>query len=432
MLLFRNSPLTTYPCIKLLSYFFPIKSIKTLSAVLLSPSFPFLPKLVFMPRPKTTDALKVLVLAHDLSDATILKRVAMLRQGGAVVTVAGFRRTGEPISRVEGCPAYDFGQTFNARFLQRLGMLLRTCALMGRYRALFASADVILARNLEMLALGVRGQGLSRHPPVLVYEVLDIHRLLLRRDFIGKGLRRIEGWLARRACALLTSSPAYIEHYFNVLSHLHVPIHLIENKTLDWRKNTHVCSALSLRKPGPPWIIGWFGILRCRQSLCLLKALAQASKGNIEVVLRGRPAFDLFDDFNKSVSETKGLNFFGPYNPDDLASIYQNVHFAWTIDKYEEDMNSSWLLPNRLYEGCAFGAVPIAENAVETGRFLERLCIGVSLANPLEKSLTSFFENLSAQRYQELEQAVRRLPAATWAHTADCCKDLVRFLASLV
>ena len=37
-----------------------------------------------------------------------------------------------------------------------------------------------------------------------------------------------------------------------------------------------------------------------------------------------------------------------------------DVHFTWAIDFYEAGANSDWLLPNRLYEGGAHGAVPIA------------------------------------------------------------------------
>ena len=38
--------------------------------------------------------LKVLYLVHDLADPAVLKRIQFLTDGGAVVCVAGFRRSG--------------------------------------------------------------------------------------------------------------------------------------------------------------------------------------------------------------------------------------------------------------------------------------------------------------------------------------------------
>jgi succinoglycan biosynthesis protein ExoL len=177
--------------------------------------------------------VKILLLAHDLSDAAVHRRAVMLRMGGASVMVAGFRRTPEPTESVAGCPSVDWGRTYNERFFQRIFSIMRQTAFLGWHRALFADADVIIARNLEMLALGVRGRSLCRPAPVLVYECLDIHRLLLRRDFIGAALRWLEGWLSRRASALITSSPAFVSGYFNTLSQVRLPVRVVENKMLD-------------------------------------------------------------------------------------------------------------------------------------------------------------------------------------------------------
>jgi succinoglycan biosynthesis protein ExoL len=80
--------------------------------------------------------VKLLLLVHDLSDAAVHRRAVMLRAGGASVTVAGFRRTPEPISNVAGCPAIDFGRTYNERFAQRIFSVMREVALIGRRRAL--------------------------------------------------------------------------------------------------------------------------------------------------------------------------------------------------------------------------------------------------------------------------------------------------------
>ena len=76
-------------------------------------------------------------------------------------------------------------------------------------------ADVIIARNLEMLALAVCAR--NRYAPAvpIVYECLDIHRLLLSRAPAGRALRFIEDRLWRQTGLLLTSSQAFIRNYFD-------------------------------------------------------------------------------------------------------------------------------------------------------------------------------------------------------------------------
>ncbi|HEU0118087.1 MAG TPA: glycosyl transferase family 1 [Alphaproteobacteria bacterium] len=374
-------------------------------------------------------AVKILVLAHDLSDAAIHKRVAMLRAGGADVTVAGFRRAEEPVTDVAGLTPINWGRTYNRGFLRRILSVLWLAISMKTYRALFANTDVILARNLEMLALGVRGRSLCNPKPVLVYECLDIHSLLLRQDFVGTVLRKLEGWLSRRASALVTSSPAFVSDYFNKLSRVRLPIHLVENKVFDLNESAPVPSNISMR---PPWVIGWFGILRCKKSLHILADLVRHSAGNLQVIMRGKPALDQLEDFDHVIATTPGMRFLGPYkSPDDLASIYSEVHFTWAIDMYEEGRNSSWLLPNRLYEGGRFGTVPLALADVETGKFLQQLGIGVTTQHPIIPNFGLFFKDLTGDQYQRLRQASSQPPAETWVCGRAACADLVGYLQSL-
>ena len=375
-----------------------------------------------------TAALRVLYLVHDLSDPAVLRRIAMLRQGGAQVTVGGFRRTATAPEDVGGAPAVDFGQTFNGNFLQRIASVLGSVIKLGRHRTLFESADIIIARNLEMLAIGVRGRALSSTPAPLVYESLDIHRLLLRTDKLGAMLRALEGWLSRRACLLITSSPAFIREYFEKRSRLRLPVLLIENKVFTLKPPVPAGN----RQPGPPWIIGWFGAIRCRKSLSVLRELVSRSEGTVKVVIRGRPSYDQMPDFDRLTGDTPGLSFVGPYkNPDDLPTMYRQVHFTWAIDMFEEGLNSSWLLPNRLYEGGLHGSVPLAQESVETGHRMAQLGIGIRFPAINAEALLEFFSHLTITQYQNLEQDVARLSTATWMHGQQASEAFVALLRRL-
>ena len=373
-------------------------------------------------------SLKILVLTHDVSDPATARRVTMLQVGGATVTVAGFRRS-DQILEISGCPVIDFGRTRNGAFVQRVLMVLSSVLTLHDHQQLFDDADIVVARNLEMLAIAVRGRHLAAKRPSIVYEVLDIHRLLLRPDLLGIAMRSLEGWLSRRAAAVITSSPAFIESYFKRLSKVRLPIRLVENKILDLQGTLPPVPAE--RPSSPPWRIGWYGILRCHKSLMLLRNLVLQSRGAIEVSIRGRPALDAIPHFHEIVTTTPGLNYYGTYqNPADLAELYGSVHFTWAIDLYEEGQNSSWLLPNRLYEGCAYGAVPLAIAGLETSAFLHRLNIGVSIGN-LETGLPRFFSALTVGHYKILADAVIKVPPETWISKQSDCKLMVDWLQSL-
>lgn len=357
----------------------------------------------------------ILYLTHDLADPATAKRVRMLLAGGARVHIAGFSRTVPP-TEIAGCTVTDFGRTYNGRFLQRVVSVLKTVATLGKHRALFAGAELVLARNLEMLGVAVRGRAMSRHKPPIAYEVLDIHRLLLRGDALSIALRGLEGWLARRASLIITSSPAFIREYFEKRTSIHLPFLLIENKVF-----AAVDAPVLPRPDAPPWRIGWFGAIRCRKSLAILSEVARRHAGLVEVIIRGRPAYDQFEDFDASVEAAPHMRFAGAYRPEDLPSIYGEMHFSWAIDMFEEGQNSAWLLPNRIYEGGMYGAVPLTANGVETSRFTAERGIGHCLAEPLADSLSQFLTQLTSETYQAMANTVAEVPTHTWrCDAADC------------
>ncbi|CAN7512919.1 glycosyl transferase family 1 [Aminobacter sp. LjRoot7] len=367
--------------------------------------------------------LHVLYLVHDVSDPAVRRRIIMLKAGGARVTLAGFRRTQE-LEDVEGVMPIDLGHTRDGRFAQRLGAVAMAATSIGASLKSVAAPDVIVARNLEMLALAQRARSAFGASTPIVYECLDIHRLVLREDILGKGLRGAERLFGRNVSLLLTSSPAFVRHYFERFGQIDAPIELVENKLLELEPRT---DALPLpAQAGEPWKIGWFGALRCRKSLELLADFTRKMEGRFEVVLRGRPALSEFADFHGFVESEPHLAFKGAYrNPEDMADIYAQAHFAWAIDFFEEGQNSTWLLPNRLYEGCRFGTVPIAMAGTETARFLERLDIGLVLPEPSAEALVEALSGMTSERYAVLRGAVLARDPGTWICDLADCRALV-------
>ncbi len=353
----------------------------------------------------------------------------MLEAGGARVTLAGFRRR-ETLPDFGGITPLDLGMTGDRAFGQRLVAVGKAALTLGAKLKGVARPDVIIGRNLEMLALANRARAIFGADVPVVYECLDIHRLLLGQGGVSRAMRGAERFFGRNAALLMTSSPAFVRDYFEAYGQSGAPVMLLQNKTLDLSGAAlEAARPASLPKDGEPWRIGWFGALRCAKSLKLLAAFTRAMEGRFEVVLRGRPAHVEFENFDGFVRDEPYLRFEGAYrNPDDLPAIYGEVHFSWAIDFFEEGMNSNWLLPNRLYEGCRFGAVPIAMEGTETARFLAERRLGLSLDEPKAERLSALLGNMDAESYVALRDAVAAQDPGTWICGPADCRRLVERL----
>ena len=369
--------------------------------------------------------LRILYLVHDLNDAAVARRVGMLQDGGARLEIAGFYRGDAAPEKVGGTAVWSFGRSFDAQLSKRAMAVGRLVLNAGTLSRRLAAPDVIIARNLEMLAVAVALASRFASRPKVIYECLDIHRLMLGGGAKSRIMRGVERWLLARSALLIVSSPAFLEHYFQQRQTYRGPALLVENKP-------PAASAASVpaATPRPPWRIGWFGMLRCSKSLDLLSALVAASDGKVEVLLAGKPAYTEFADFDAAVATTPGLTYAGPYRLADLSDLYASVHFTWAIDYFEEGLNSSWLLPNRLYEGAAHGAVPIALAGVETGRWLKRHGAGVLIDDPAAE-LPSFFQGLTASLLTTLRAEVGAIAIGDLRFDRKDCRDLVNALRAV-
>jgi succinoglycan biosynthesis protein ExoL len=372
--------------------------------------------------------LKVLYLTPNLADPAAARRISMLRSGGATVAVAGFIRQGATLPNLDASEVVILGETYDGRFAQRLVAVAKALATIARRMGATERPDVIMARNLEMLPLANRLRALwgGQHP--VVYECLDIHRLLLRQDMVGRAMRSAERYLSAKTALLTTSSPGFLRNYFDIYGG--PPALIVENKA-------PIGDGVRGRNPAldatvGPLRIGWFGALRCSRSLTALSQLSSEMDGRIEVVLRGRPALREFNDFDRQVKAQPNLRFDGAYrNPDDLPTIYSDVHFSWAIDFFEAGQNSDWLLPNRLYEGCLHGAIPIAVAGTETAAFLDRHGIGLIVPDIAPETLRDALGKLDMAAVRAMASRVAALDPALFSYGQADCRDLVSRLASL-
>lgn len=354
-------------------------------------------------------------LAHDLADPAIARRVTMFRTGGAEVILAGLLRGTLPAGLTD---AMVLGQSVDARLADRALTVLAVLATgLPALAKRMQGVSAIVARNLEMLVIGQALQRRLTPKPRLVYECLDIHRLLTSASSAGRALRGVERYLGKSVDLVVTSSPAFITNHLSRGAFAD-RILLVENKVLNPAPHP-------LRLMPPPFRIGWYGALRCKRSFKMLADLSDHLGGKVKISLRGRPSPAIFPDIGQILTPHPHMSFGGPYTAADLPALYGDVHFAWCIDFYEDGANSEWLLPNRLYESAAYGAVPIALRSVETGRFLQRKGLGVTLGEADPAALVALFSEMTSAQYAALHRAVIDSDPALWRAGLDDCRALV-------
>jgi hypothetical protein len=373
--------------------------------------------------------LKIGYLVHDVSDTAVNRRVGMFLAGGAEVEVFGFRRCDQVQTTLSGCLVHDLGQTRDGDLKHRALSVVRQGLRARKWGQALKSCDVIVARSLEMMALAIMALTIVGPKVSLVYECVDIHRIMTSPKPAGRVMRWLERKFLVQASLLITSSPGFVSHYFRAVQNARTQTLIVENKPLE--AQTFAVPSRNTRPSNRPWTIGWFGVIRCKQSLDILSALTQRLPGQVEVIIAGKIAQGVFEDFTGAVAAAPGISFLGPYRPTDLASLYDRVDFTWAIDFFESGGNSDWLLPNRLYEGGAFGSVPIAMADVETGRWTAEKGLGIQLSKNIPEELVTIFEVMMPSDYALLRAAAVNAPRETFVAGAKECADLVSALVRL-
>jgi succinoglycan biosynthesis protein ExoL len=357
--------------------------------------------------------MRIAFFGHDAGDAAVRRRVQAFRDDGLDVTGFMMKR------RADTAPDWDnidLGLTADGAFVQRIVQIFKGARLAAQNLAALSTADVIYARNLDMLACAFLAKRHARLDTPVIYESLDVHRLLTRGDAIGGALRWIEGKLLKRSAGLVVSSPAFLKNHFDKHYAGAFRPYLVENRLAsgaDFGPRPEPAT----HPPRRPLRIGWVGVLRCKRSFQLLCELADRLGPAIEIHLHGMPARNEIPDFDGPIADRANMQFHGRFrSPEDLASIYGGLDLVWAGDFMEAGFNSVWLLPNRIYEGGYFGVPAIAPGETETARWIERHACGFILAEPLNETLCGLICDLVNNSAPVLEKRAHllHLPITTF------------------
>src|SRR6478752_2781656 len=331
-------------------------------------------------------AQRLVYFGSEVRDASTIKRVQQFIDHGFAVTVFGFHRTRYNNDYQPPWPHVTMGTTIDGRYGHRL-------------LALLSAIPKLFARLLG-----------GSHAPV-VYEVLDIPPILMRKGISATLLRWIERRCLDRVRLLALSSPAFHRNYYAAVQRHDGPWFLVENKLHPSIARIARPTRRGPVRDGRPWVVGYFGLIRGEDTFALMARLAERLQGKVQFVFRGALTTVDTARFHETLKRLPNMTFGGPYQPhSDLETLYREVDFAWALDLENTDHNSRWLMPCRFYESGYFGVPCLAVRDFEIGSVVERHGIGFTFAEPLEDQLVRFFEHLTVADYERVTRSLSRMP----------------------
>lgn len=309
-------------------------------------------------------------------------------------------------------PNLDLGEMPNHKFGARILRLLAALPRILRHGRALRDADVVIARNFDLLTLAWLSRSLSPGSSArLVYECLDIHGLFTGGGAVARVMRFLERRLLSRIDLLWTSSPGFVRCYFQPVQGYDGPCAILENK-LWFDGPPPARPAIEDRIAGSaPFTLGWVGSIRCTATLDLLAETARMLGPRIRIVVRGSIHRHAVPDFDDVVARHDNITYGGAYEyPHGLAEVYLGCDAVWAQDLWQRGANSDWLLPNRIYEASWFGCPSIAVADTETGRRVASDDLGFVIAEPTAEALAQLLGDHDRAAFRAVSERILAMP----------------------
>lgn len=348
---------------------------------------------------------RALCIAPILTAPRIAKRVAMLRQSGFDVRLAGFERP-QRLGRPPDCPVRSLGPMPDGHYATRL---LRIARAAPKMRAEMRGCDLAYAFNSDSALLALlAGAGLRRP---LVMETSDLMPPQTDVGLRGRAARALDRRIAR-SCKLLTLTSYGYETHFRDRLRVSTPRLVIENKAEAWFADAvlerDAPPSASAPFAGRPLRVGWFGALRDEWSLRVLDALTRAAPERFSAALAGTPIG--LPNFEERVAANPNMAYHGPYDhPDGLPALYDAVDLTMACRAPETPDGLSQT--NRYYDACLFRKPLIVRAGSVDGENARRLGIGLPL---------------TASDPEEAAAEIRSVPDADWERRRSAMASLPR------
>ena len=366
-------------------------------------------------------ARTLVFIGPERTDARSVKRIAALASHGWHVLGFTFHRERGQADPPPEWENVHLGNTYSRRYFHRARAVVRGFWIILRHRRRIAHGACLYTINVDNALLGLFARFVCRRRIPLVVEIADIQPVMNGTGLRSLVLRAMERFVLRRCQLLLTTSPAFVENYFEPVQRYREPVFLMENKVYPAAPLIAVRSPRAVPvRAGAPWVIGFFGVLRCERSMALICRLAAALPEKVSFLLRGVPAGIDAEQFHRNISAHPNIHYGGPYRyPDELPALYGAIDLNWCFDFSASGANSAWLLPNRIYEGGLYHCPALACAGTETGRWVETNGCGKSFGEGLYENLYAFLDTLTTADWHNLRDKCAAAPDSLFAGEAD-------------
>lgn len=354
------------------------------------------------------EPIRIALFGVDRTDARLVRRLAGLRDGGAVVSPFSFdRNRGSVVVEADGV---NLGRTYDRRYAQRGMALARAVTVLWGVRRQLAAVDRFYAINADNAVLALAARLMARSGAPLAVEIADVQPFMRRRGPGPALARGLERAVLRRSDLVVTTSPSYVRNWFEPVHNRGDAIIVLENKVYP---PPPIVSHTAAPAAGPPWVVGWFGALNCERSFRLILDMASELGGRVRFLLAGYPTFAELAVFQRQVDQATNADYLGPYRyPTDLPGLYSRVHLAWGLDFTDRAGNSSWSLRNRIYESAACGVPLLAQAGTETGEWVRRHSTGWALTGDVTTALGQLLRSLEPVTWSAARRSVLAAPGS--------------------
>ena len=246
---------------------------------------------------------------------------------------------------------------------------------------------ILLANTLETLIISWI-VGLTRLPTI--YDVADINPLQTSKSVVGAVARATERRIINYVQVLVVSSPWFYWQYFASTLKIRQAAVFIENKVGFARVQRTGQKPLTNN-------IAWNGLLRCRTSAVVLLECMTSAPDSLRLSLHG--SLGRIGDLGQKLLNQPNCVYTGRYDIDSLGELLAGASFVWAID-FSDFENSTWLLPNRLYEAIASGVPLIAVDGTATADVVRRYNIGIVLPECTRQAVIRALQSCSLAEYE--------------------------------
>ncbi|MBE9637062.1 glycosyltransferase [Salipiger mangrovisoli] len=369
---------------------------------------------------------RIEVFGFDVSEISTIRRIRAMVAAGHDVRSFTMRRQNMNQDFEPEWPNTHLYNTKDENLLLRAGVVAGSVLKMAGHRDRLRRADMIFARNMDMLAIAQAARTIAGagHVP-LIYECLDINGSLCGDGAKGRAMRAAERALLAKVQLVVVSSPSFISEYFGPMQGYDGPWALWENKLA---AGAALPPRPRLRAPAGdgPLRLGWVGTIRCAPSLKLLAEVADRMGDRVQVEIHGVVHRHTLPDFDAVIDARPNMTFHGPYEyPGALADIYGGCDAVWAQDLWQRGNNSDWLLPNRIYEASWAGCPSIAVAGTETGRRVGSDGLGWVLDDASGDALLALLESLPRQEIVARGQALLDRPDADFVQSQADIEEVI-------